>query len=29
MEERPWHERTVAEELLVELGHASMRGAPG
>ena len=27
--ERPWHERTVAEELLVELGHASMRGAPG
>ena len=27
--ERPWHERTVAVELLVELGPASMRGAPG
>ena len=27
--ERPWHERTVAEELLVELGHASMGGASG
>ena len=26
--DRPWHERTVAEELLVELGHASLQGGP-